>query len=85
MEKININDYNADMGILIDISDPEDFEENNIFGSINIPYEKLLYHHKELLNKDSKYYICCNKGIKSRKIVNILEAYGYNVAQLLKG
>jgi len=84
MEKIYLEEYQKEMGILIDISDSEDYVENITLESINIPYNKLLYHHRELLDKDHKYYFCCLKGIKSKKIANILEAYGYNVGHILK-
>lgn len=84
MERIYLKDYHASMGILVDISDPEDYHDNKTIGSINIPYNKLLYHHRELLNKDNKYYFCCLKGVKSKKIAGILDAYGYNVGYILK-
>ncbi len=72
------------MGTLIDVSDELTFKKNPTFGSINIPYEKLLLNYKQLLNKNKKYYIMCNKGIHSRKVVSILEFYGYDVTQVTK-
>lgn len=71
------------MGTLIDVSDEITYKENQVPGSINIPYEKLLLNYKELLNKNSKYYIMCTKGIHSRKVVSILEFYGYDVTQVI--
>ena len=72
------------MGTLIDVSDEITYKENQVPGSINIPYEKLLLNYKELLNKNSKYYIMCTKGIHSRKVVSILEFYGYDVTQVTR-
>ena len=84
MKRIDLNVYNASMGTLIDVSDELTYKQNKIQGSINIPYEKLLLHYKELLSKNSKYYIMCSKGIHSRTVVSILEFYGYDVPQVIR-
>ena len=81
MKKILLKDYKDNMGIFIDINYTNSNVVNN---SINIPYEKLLINHKELLDKNKKYYIYCNGGIKSRKAVNILDFYGYDVTLVYK-
>ena len=83
MKTININEYNSSMGKLIDIEAKEIFNQNHLEGAINIPYEVLLYNRERLLNKNETYYIYCRGGHKSKRIVNILELYGYNVVQLL--
>lgn len=84
MKRIDLNIYNKNMGLLIDISDPVTFQEKKVPGSINIPYQKLLLNYKELLDKNKKYYIMCTKGIHSRKVVSILEFYGYDVTQVIR-
>ncbi len=84
MKRINLNNYDSSMGTLIDLSEPSFYEKNKIENSINIPYDKLLLHYKELLNKNKKYYFICSKGIHSRKVVSILEFYGYDVTQVLR-
>lgn len=84
MKRIDLATYNKSMGTLIDISDPITFQEKMVPGSINIPYQKLLLHYKELLDKNKKYYIMCTKGIHSRKVVSILEFYGYDVTQVTR-
>lgn len=81
MKKILLKDYKDSMGIFIDIN----YENSNVVNnSINIPYERLLINHKELLDKNKKYFIYCNGGVKSRKAVNILEFYGYDVTLVYK-
>lgn len=76
MKKILLKDYKEYMGTFIDVN----YNNSNVVSnSVNIPYERLLINHKELLNKDKKYFIYCNGGVKSRKAVNILEFYGYDV------
>lgn len=83
MKRINTNEYNKSLGTLIDIEDAVLYNESHLEGAINIPYEKLLVSHRDLLDKTKKYYIYCRKGFKSRKAVSILEYYGYDVTQVL--
>lgn len=81
MKKILLKDYNSHMGVFININ----YNDKNIVnGSIHIPYENLLINHKELLDKSKKYFIYCNGGVKSKKAVNILEFYGYDVTLVYK-
>lgn len=81
MKKILLKDYHDDMGIFIDIN----YTDKKIVGNgIHIPYEELLINHKELLDKNKKYYIYCNGGVKSKKAVNILDFYGYDVTLVYK-
>ncbi len=47
-------------------------------------YEKLLLNPSKYLDKNKKYYFYCKNGIKSKKVVSILEIYGYNVIRVLK-
>ncbi len=82
MKRLDIKDYNKNKGILIDIQNKIDYNDYHHPDSINIPYETLLLNYKTLLDKNKKYYIVCNKGVKSRKAVAILEFYGYDVTQM---
>lgn len=84
MKRIDLSTYTPNMGTLIDLSDAITYQEDHYPGSINIPFQKLLLHYKELLNKNEKYYITCKKGIHSQKAVSILEFYGYDVTQVTK-
>lgn len=83
MKSIKISEYNQSMGKLIDIESKEIYNQHHIVGAINIPYETLLYNRERLLNKEETYYIYCRGGHKSKRIVNILDAYGYNVVQVI--
>lgn len=76
MKKILLKDYKQAMGEFIDVN----YNDSKVIeGAIHIPYEKLLINYKELLDKNKKYFLYCNGGIKSKKAVNILEFYGYDV------
>ena len=46
-------------------------------------YEKYLYNPSLYLDKKKKYYFYCKNGIKSKKIVSILELYGYDVTRVI--
>ena len=74
MKKILLSDYDYSKGIFIDLSNSK-----VVGSSMDVSYEDLLINHSELLDKSKKYYIYCKGGIKSRKAVNILEFYGYDV------
>ena len=83
MKKIDISEYQSNMGTLINIDDEKIYNNNHINGAINIPYEHLLYNKDKLLSKDKKYYIYCNGGYKSYMATNLLNAYGYDVTKVL--
>lgn len=74
MKKILLSDYDYSKGIFIDLS-----SSKVVGSSMDVSYEDLLINHSELLDKSKKYYIYCKGGIKSRKAVNILDFYGYDV------
>ena len=76
MKKILLSEYKDYMGIFIEVNDNY---TNVVKNSLHIPYENLLVNHKELLDKNKKYYIYCKGGVKSRKVVSILSFYGYDV------
>lgn len=82
MKRLNINNYNKNMGTLIDVQNPIDYKVYHHPDSLNIPYEKLMLNYKTLLEINKPYFIVCNKGTKSRKAVSILEFYGYDVTQM---
>ena len=83
MKRISIKEYNSNLGILICLEDKDSFLIKHINGSINIPYDILLYNKDKLLDKNKKYYLYCNGGYKSRMATNLLDAYGYDVTQVL--
>ena len=84
MKKIRLEDYNPSMGILIDVQHPEDFKKNPTLNSKNIYADKLILNYKVLLDYNQKYYIICNKGFLSQKVVAMLEYFGYNVTQVIR-
>ena len=84
IKKIYYNEYNSQMGTLIDVENPIEYSKHPIKGSKNIYIDKLLMNYKTMLQKDKKYYIICSKGNLSKRAVAILEFYGYDVTQVIK-
>ena len=76
MKKIFLSEYKESMGVFIEVNDTYN---NVVKNSIHIPYENLLVNYRELLDKNKSYFIYCKGGIKSKKVVNILSYYGYDV------
>ena len=70
---------------IIDIRNIQSYNNNHIPGSINVPYELLITYPEKYLKRDKKYYIYCQKGITSRKVVNILNHQGYNTVSIKGG
>lgn len=84
MKSININNYNSSMGILIDVRNKDEYDKKHINGSINIPYNELIFNHNKYLNKNNKYFLICSGGIKSKRATNILSIYGYDVTNVIR-
>ena len=70
MKTIKLSEFKHD-GILINLD--KEYE----------PYEKLLYNPSLYLDKNKKYYFYCKKGVKSKKVVSILEIHGYDVTRVI--
>lgn len=83
MKTIKLSEYSVDLGPLIDVRNPLDYQVDHDPRSINIYYEKLLYQHYKYLDKNKKYYIICKNGITSRNVVYRLNILGYNLVQVV--
>ena len=70
---------------IIDIRSREKYNDRHILNAINIPFDDLLINHQKYINKNNKYYIYCQKGMKSRQLCGILKNQGYNVINIIGG
>ena len=70
---------------IIDIRNAHKYFDSHILGARNIPFEQLLMNPSKYLNKNIKYYIYCQKGIKSKQLCQILKKSGYNVINIIGG
>ncbi|MBP3460909.1 MAG: rhodanese-like domain-containing protein [Bacilli bacterium] len=77
---LNNNKHN-----IIDIRSIENYNNNHIPNAINIPFEKLITHPEQYLNKNIMYYIYCRSGITSKKACEILIKMGYRVTNISGG
>lgn len=86
ISSININELlNLNGANIIDIRSIEKYNDNHIPNAINIPQEKLLTNPNKYLNKETRYYIYCQKGMSSYNICKILTATGYKVTNINGG
>lgn len=70
---------------IIDIRSIEKYNDNHVPGSININYNLLISNPGKYLDKNLTYYIYCQKGITSKRVVDLLRMSGYNVFSLRGG
>lgn len=83
MKRISIQDYQKEMGPLIDLSSPEGYDSFHFLNAINIPYQKFMLYYDQYLDKHKSYFLTCKKGIHSNQAVRILEYLGYDVTQVI--
>lgn len=69
---------------IIDIRNSQSYNNNHIFGAINVPYNELI-NKTNILDRNKKYYIYCQRGNLSQKICIYLTSLGYDVVNLLGG
>ena len=81
IDRININIDN----LLIDIRDKYEYVLGHIKQAYNIPYTYIFTFPEKYLDFNKTYYIYCESGSKSRKIVNYLSQLGYKVIDLIGG
>lgn len=70
---------------IIDIRDKSKYIKGHIPGSINIDEYNLFVNHDKYLNKDEVYYLYCDSGFRSSKLVNNLNVLGYNTVNIEGG
>lgn len=70
---------------LIDVRDPNEFDEAHIMGAINIPLSLLVEKHFLFINKTKHYYIICKNGSRSLTATSHLDNLGYQVTNIVGG
>lgn len=70
---------------LIDIRDTYSYQKGHIKNSKNIPVEILMQSPQTYLNYNETYYIYCQAGNTSKKVVNILNNRGYHTVNIKGG
>ena len=86
MVEINVSDLlSLNSPNIIDIRSIEKYNDNHIPGSIYIDSNSLISNPSNYLDKNRNYYIYCQKGKTSKKVVEILRTYGYSVYNVIGG
>ncbi len=70
--------------MIIDLSPKKIYNPYLHMNSKNIPYDDLISNYKKYLNKNTIYYLYCEKGMLSRRAQAILSYFGYSVFVLDK-
>ncbi len=70
---------------VIDIRDNYVYSMGTIKGAINIPSNFLMVMPEKYLSKDKSYYLFCDYGVKSKKVVSYLSNLGYDVYNIIGG
>lgn len=73
---------NGDNINIIDIRDNFSFGMGHIPGALNIPKNMLVMNHKKYLSLDKTYYIYCQSGNSSNRVVDDLNYFGYNTINI---
>lgn len=80
-ENINLMEYK-----IIDVRSKNEYRENHLIGSINIPLSDIKQKIWEIEpNKNRKILLYCQSGLRSKKAIKILEKLGYNNLYNLSG
>ena len=83
---IDVNELdNMDNINIIDIREASEFKKGHIPRAKNIPMNDILNDVKEYLDKESKYYIICQAGIRSARLCTVLYLNGYDVINVSGG
>ena len=64
--------------ILLDVRSPQEYRENHLSGSINLPLYNIESNCNEMLpNKEDTIIIYCQSGNRSKRAMQILQKDGY--------
>ncbi len=87
MSSISVEDLLKHLGSLniIDIRSIQNYNNNHIPGSINVPFDNLILTPEKYLNPRQSYCLYCQKGLSSKSACQILSRKGYKVMNLQGG
>jgi len=71
--------------IIFDIREKDEYAKKHIDNSINISFNTIYISYSTIFNKFDTYYIVCEEGYRSKKLVKKLSKLDYNVIYVKKG
>ena len=81
MQSIDVHELKAREGRpLIDVREPWEFEAGHVPGAVNFPMSSIGEHLDEL--PDGALDVICKVGGRSSRVVEALEARGYDVTNV---
>ena len=85
MNNISVNELKSMTNInIIDIRRREKYNRGHIKGAISIPKEEFV-NYLSSFSKNKNYYIYCDSGVRSLKLVKQLNSLGYNFTNIEGG
>lgn len=76
---------NREKGVLIDVSEPEEYAKGHAVGARNIPFGQLEGHKSLPSNKALPLVVVCPTGARAGRAAGMLRKLGYEKAQVLAG
>ena len=76
---------NREKGVLIDVSEPEEFAKGHAVGARNIPFGQLEGHKSLPSNKALPLVVVCPTGARAGRAAGMLRKLGYDKARVLAG
>jgi rhodanese-related sulfurtransferase len=76
---------NREKGVLIDVSEPDEFAAGHVAGARNIPLAQLEGHKSLPSNKALPLVLVCASGARASRAAATLRKLGYERAQALSG
>jgi rhodanese-related sulfurtransferase len=76
---------NREKGVLVDVSEPEEYAKAHAVGARNIPFGQLEGHKSLPSNKALPLVIVCPTGARAGRAAGMLRKLGYEKAQALAG
>jgi len=69
---------------LIDVREPNEFDNGHILGARNIPLSQLKFRKAEV-RKDKPVYLYCQNGVRATRAAAILKKHGCTDISVLQG
>ncbi len=77
---------NREKGVVIDVSEPEEFAAGHVVGAKNVPLAQLEERLPLVVkNKALPVVLVCTKGARAQRAVGVAQKLGYDKAQALAG
>ena len=67
--------------VFLDVRRPDEFSNDGISGSINIPHYTIMNNLSQL-SEDSEIFVYCQTGVHAELITKILESLGFSVTNI---